>query len=466
MSPEVALARWTAEEAARLVGARCEGDGGAPIDAVTTDSRMASEGAMFVALDGARVRGVDHVPDAFGSGCSVVMVPSGWKGDLPSGCAALVVADPLEALADLAGRVRAGWDAPVIAITGSVGKTSAKEMTAAVLEAGGPVLRSPGNFNTVVGIARTLLEADPPRIAVLEVGASEPGEIARLARIAAPTAAAVTNVAAAHLEGFGSLDDVAREKTDLLRAVPDDGLRVIDGDDARLAAAADDGRPLLKIGFGPGADLRAVDVESLPDGGTRFTVDGIAGGLAAPGVHQVRNALIALAFGRAHGVSLEVGAARLRDFAGVPGRLVLRRLGDVTVADDSYNANPASVAAALDWLGTYESAGRKAAVLGDMLELGPDSARWHEEIGRHVAELRPDCVIFVGSESRAAFEECRRNWSGDRIAVRWAKHSDEAARVLRGWVASGDTVLVKGSRGVAMERVVEALAGKGGRDAV
>jgi UDP-N-acetylmuramoyl-tripeptide--D-alanyl-D-alanine ligase len=396
-----------------------------------------------------------------------VVVPADWAGEIPPGRAALRVADPLAALVALAADARAGWDAPVIAITGSVGKTTAKEMAATVLEAGGPVLRSPGNFNTPVGLARTILAADPPRLAVLEIGASLPGEIARLAALAKPTAAAVTNVAAAHLEGFGTLDDVAREKTDLLRAVPDDGLRVVDGDDRRLVAAATaDGRPVLRTGLGEGNDLRAVDVEPLAGGGTHFVVDGVPVELPSPGVHQVRNALLALALGRAHGVDLPIGAARLREFSGVAGRLVVRRAGDVTVADDSYNANPASVAAALDWFAGFPAAGRKAVALGDMLELGPESDRWHREVGARVAELAPDFVIFTGRESRAAFEEYRRRRSGDRNAVRRTDDSDEAARILRAWVRPGDAVLVKGSRGIAMERVVAALTGGENADAV
>ncbi len=460
------MARWTAEEMAIVIEARCAGEGGAPIDAVTTDSREARAGAAFFALDGARVRGGEFVPDAFGAGCSVVVVPSDWAGEIPAGRAALHVDDPLVALARLASAARAAWSAPVLAVTGSVGKTTVKEMTATILEVDGPVHRTPGNFNTVVGLARTILAADEaPRVAVLEVGASEPGEIARLAEIVAPTAAAVTNVAAAHLEGFGTLDGVAREKVALLRAVPDDGLRVIDGDDPRLAVAVRDaGLTVLGVGIGPGSGLRALDPVRTESGGTRFHVDGVAVELAVPGFHQVRNALVALAFARSLGIPLGEAGDRLRRFTGIAGRLVPRRLGGVLVCDDTYNANPASVAAALDWFEGVETSGRRFVALGDMLELGPDSERLHAEAGARVADLEPDLALFVGDESRAAFEEFQRRL-GDRNAARWTPDSDEAARILLTELRAGDALLVKGSRGVAMERIVERLAASATRAA-
>ncbi len=452
------MARWSAGELARLVEAKCAGASDAAIDTTTTDSREAGPGAVFFALAGSRVRGVDYVPDAFGSGCSVVVVPSDWEGEIPPGRAALRVADPLEALGRLAAAVRARWSCPVIAVTGSMGKTTVKEMTACVLEGRGDVLRSPGNFNTVVGLARTLIEREPaPEIAVLEVGASRPGEIARLAGIVAPTGAALTNVAPAHLEGFGTVENVRREKMDLLRAVPPDGPKLIDGDDSALSTAAGTfGSRVVRIGLSPGNDRRGVDLEARPNGGTRFRVEGVPVELAVPGTHQVRNALFALTLGEEHGVPLEEGADRLREFAGVPGRLRLRRPGDVAIADDTYNANPASVAAALDWFDSFPTSGRRAVVLGDMLELGEESERYHREAGARVATSAFDLAVFVGPESRVAFEESRRR-TGDREFVVHVCDSDEAARVLRDWVRPGDAVLVKGSRGMAMERVVDAL---------
>jgi UDP-N-acetylmuramoyl-tripeptide--D-alanyl-D-alanine ligase len=460
MTGGIAVARWTAGSAAGIVGAELLGDGTAGFDAVTTDSRESREGIAFFALDGTRVRGVQFVPLAFGTGCSVVVVPRDWEGEVPPGRAALRVADPREALAALAVRVRESWRCPVIAVTGSSGKTTVKEMTAHVLEARGPVLRSPGNFNTVEGLARTLLEVNvPPDRAVLEVGASRPGEIARLARIVRPTAACVTNVGPAHLSGFGGVAQVAREKTDLLRAVAGGGLRVVDGDDELLLGAAA-GLELLRVGFGAANDLRATDVDAGPRG-TRFRIaSGPRAELAVPGAHQVKNALVAVAFGRAHGVPLEEGVERLRTFTGVPGRLAVLDLRGVLVADDAYNANPSSVRAALEWFARIGTPGRRAVVLGDMLELGERSADYHREIGVAVAAASPDLAVFVGPESRAGFEEASRR--AGAVQVRWASDSAEAAAFVAGWAAPGDAVLVKGSRGMRMERVVRALAGDGG----
>jgi UDP-N-acetylmuramoyl-tripeptide--D-alanyl-D-alanine ligase len=350
----------------------------------------------------------------------------------------------------------------VLAVTGSAGKTTVKEMTAHIVEAGGPVFKSPGNFNTVEGLSRAILSLEePPRVAVLEAGASKPGEIARLAAIALPTAAAVTNIAAAHLEGFGTLGDVAREKGDLLRAVGNNGLAVVNGDDAYLldAAAKLDCR-VLRVGFGPANDWRVVHREPTPEGGSRFRLaDGREGVLQVPGEHQLRNALTALALAREAGVPIETGIERLATFASVAGRLVVRDHQGVVVLDDTYNANPLSMRAALAVL-RERSAPRKAVVLGDMLELGAESKKYHADLGRWVAELAPDLAVFVGQESRAAFEEAVGR-SGDKQMIRHAVDSDSAARILETWVRPGDAVLVKGSRGVRMERVVRALVPSG-----
>jgi UDP-N-acetylmuramoyl-tripeptide--D-alanyl-D-alanine ligase len=462
------LSRWSAGELARRIGATVEGAASISVDTVTTDSRTSPEGSVFFALEGVRVSGVDFVPEAFGSGCSVVVVPRSWKGEIPEGRAALRVGHPLEALGSLARSVRAEWTNPVIAITGSVGKTSVKEMTAHVLEdKGGPLLRSPGNFNTVEGLARALLSVpDPPRLAVLEVGASKPGEIARLAGIVRPTSGAVTNVSAAHLSGFGSLEEVRKEKLELLRAVPEGGLSIVDGDDLELVRACRGMRGrVMRVGFGESNDLRAVLEGASALGGMRFRIEGgPRGELAVPGAHQVKNALFALAFASAYGASLPEGLASLAEFRGVPGRLSISKALGATIADDTYNANPASMLAALAWLGGMP-AKRKAVILGDMLELGADSPRFHRELGRQVATLAPDLAVFVGEESRVSLEEVAKAGESARELYH-VPSSDEAARLLCDWVRKGDLVLVKGSRGMRMERVVVALSGRVEGDAV
>lgn len=463
MTVEGAVRVWQAGEVAVWLGASLEGNAAAHFVAATTDSRDSREGTAFFALDGAEHRGSEFVPDAFGSGCSVVVVPNDWRGAVPDGAAAIRCADPRDALVRLAARARSAWAAPVIAITGSVGKTTVKEMVAHALNGKGSVLRSPGNFNTAVGLARTLLAAEEePDVAVLEVGASEPGEVARLAAMVSPTAAAVTQVSAAHLAGFGGIDDVRREKLDLLRAVPVEGCRVVDGDDPRLVEEARAIGPVVRVGLGPDNDWTALDVR--PDArGTSFRLSpGPSAHLPLPGAHQVKNALFAVALGEAHGVPAAEVLEALRTFAPLAGRLVIRQRGGVTVADDSYNANPASMKAALEWLAATPVAGRWALALGDMLELGGDSESLHRALGRLVAELRPDLVIFTGRESRAASEECSAGL-GDRC--RWTKSPEEAARFLRDWIRSGDWVLVKGSRGMRMERIVTALLGPGDADA-
>lgn len=459
MSEEVGVARWIAGELASLVQGTLTGDAGAAAFAVTTDSRKVREGDVFFALDGARVRGRTFVPNAFGAGCSVVVVDSEWEGEVPSGRAAIRVASPLQSLGLLAKAVRASWTCPVIAITGSAGKTTVKEMVAHLLEATGPVFKSPGNFNTVEGLSRAILELETmPRVAVLEAGASAPGEVARLAEIAAPTSVAITKIGAAHLEGFGTLNDVAREKGDLARAVAKNRLVVLNGDDPFLVDLATELECRVKlVGLGPGNACRVVQREMLPDGGTSFRLaSGAQGTLQVLGEHQLTNALLALALAVEEGLPLEVGLERLATFTGVAGRLGVKRHAGVSVVDDTYNANPASMAAALQWFGEWPCTGRKAVALGDMLELGKDSAKYHAELGAWVVERNVDLAVFVGAESRAAHEEAVRR-TRDKSKFRHAEDSDSAARILEHWVRPGDAVLVKGSRGVRMERVVRAL---------
>jgi UDP-N-acetylmuramoyl-tripeptide--D-alanyl-D-alanine ligase len=458
--------RWIAGDVARTLGAAVEGDPSATFVAVTTDSREARAGGAFFALDGSRQRGADFVPVAFGSGCSVVVVPQDWHGDVPAGRCVLRVADPLAALVALARRRRDGWSCPVVAVTGSAGKTSVKEMTAHVFAADRRVLRSPGNFNTLVGLSRTILDTpEPPEIAVLETGASAPGEIKKLAALVEPSAAGVTNVAPAHLEGFGSVARVREEKLDLLRAVPAEGTRLTDGDDPELLRAAENGRlRVMRLGTSEGCDLRLTSVEILPEGGTRYALgDGTHGRLAVPGAHQAKNALFAIAFAEAYGVKRAEAAQRLSTFQGVPGRLSLRSAAGVLVADDSYNSNPASANAALRWFRALERPGRKAAALGDMLELGEDAPRLHEELGRTVAESGFELAVFAGPNARAAWAVAARTMPAP--ACVHCETSEEAAAVVAAWVRSGDAVLVKGSRGMRMERVVEALTARESGDA-
>jgi UDP-N-acetylmuramoyl-tripeptide--D-alanyl-D-alanine ligase len=470
MSGEVAVSQRTAGELARRVGGALDGDADAAFVAVTTDSRKSRAGAAFFALDGAQSRGMQFVPAAFGSGCSVVVVPREWMGSVPAGCAAIRHASPLVALASLAADVRREWTGPVVAITGSSGKTTVKEMTAHALSGSWDVLRSPGNYNTVVGLAETVLNlGQPPECAVLEVGASRRGEIARLAAIVQPNVAVVTNVGAAHLDGFGDLDGVANEKLSLFDAIRPQGTCILDGDDAELVRRATARRVVARrVGFAASNDWWAEHVETSSSG-SRFVVNGsLAAELSVPGAHQVKNALFAAACAEALGVSREVAFARLRSFRGVSGRLTILNSGGITVVDDTYNSNPVSVRAALNWFAEFATPapeGRKAVVLGDMLELGPRSTQFHTEMGAWAAGLAPDFVVFVGNESRAAFEEGTRRL-GDRPRLRHVPDSEKAASLVSEWVRPGDAVLVKGSRGMKMERVVRALVGEGDSHAV
>jgi UDP-N-acetylmuramoyl-tripeptide--D-alanyl-D-alanine ligase len=446
---------------ARALGADMAGDSSATFVAAATDSREVRSGDAFFALDGSTHRGVSFVAAAFGSGCSVAVVPMDWRGEVPAGRCVIRVADPLDALVRLAGRRRDEWTCPVLAITGSAGKTSVKEMTAHALSADRRVLRSPGNFNTLIGLARTLLGThEQPDVAVLECGASAPGEIARLGALVRPSSACVTMVAPAHLEGFGTVERVREEKLELLRAVKGEGPRIVDADDPAMAAAAQELEPrVVRLGALPGSDPRLAHVQVRADGGTDFRLaDGTEGRLLVPGEHQARNALFAIAFAEALGVPRAETVRRLATFAGVPGRLLLERVGAILIADDSYNANPVSMTSALRWFAALPHAGRKVAALGDMLELGAESEMHHAALGREVAGLGLDLVVFTGAESAAAFAAASRALPPERC--RHVATSEAAGELVAAWSRPGDAVLLKGSRGMRMERVLAALVAR------
>ncbi|MCA9752724.1 MAG: UDP-N-acetylmuramoyl-tripeptide--D-alanyl-D-alanine ligase, partial [Gemmatimonadetes bacterium] len=308
-------------------------------------------------------------------------------------------------------------------------------------------------------LARTILDSrETPDVAVLEVGASALGEIARLASLVRPAAAAVTNVAPAHLEGFGSIEGVRTEKLSLFTDLPSDALRLVDGDDPELVAAAEKYGRVTRAGFGEDNDLVPRDLQLDAAGRATFFWREHRLVLSVPGRHQAKNALFALAFAESLGVSPAEAVGRLATFTGVPGRLALLERNGVTIADDSYNSNPRSVDVALSWLVGAATSGRRVAVLGDMLELGTESEDFHAELGAKVAGLGLDLVVFVGPESGAAFAARPAAGGGEWHHVETAEHASE---LLGGLVAPGDLVLIKGSRGVGLDRVVRALAPAG-----
>ena len=445
---------WSLSQIAAAVNGRLVG-ADVTVEGVSTDTRAIAKGALFIALAGERFDAHDFLDQAMAAGAGALLVAD--AGKLPAGVSAVVVDDTRLALGRLAAAWRARFALPVIAVTGSNGKTTTKEMIAAILKVahGAAVLSTRGNLNNDIGLPLTLLGLSAAhRAAVIEMGMNHPGEIAYLAPIGAPTVALVTNAQRAHLEGMGDLDEVAREKGSIFTGLPADGVAVINADDAyaeywRGVAA---GRPVRSFAIDGAADVvgkvrqhgleTAIDL-SAPEGEVHIA-------LRIPGRHNARNAVAAAAACLAAGVPMAAVVAGLESFSGVKGRLQ-RRAGQqgAEILDDTYNANPDSVRAGIDVLAS--TIGRKLLILGDMGEIGEACAQYHDEIGGYAKSQGVDLLFALGEATKAAV----RNF-GD--GARHFCQVDKLIAAAEKELGPDTTVLVKGSRFMKMERVADALA--------
>jgi UDP-N-acetylmuramoyl-tripeptide--D-alanyl-D-alanine ligase len=444
-------------------GALVAGDLGVPVTGVSIDSRRLTIGEAFFAIRAAR-DGHDFLRDAAARGASCLVVHN-LPDDMPPSVPTVLVDDTTRALGRLAAYHRARFDVPVAAVTGSNGKTTTKEMMAGVLSALGPVLKPEGSFNNQWGLPLTLLRLSPEhRAMALELGANTPGEIESLAAICRPTVGVVTVVQGAHTEFFGSLDGVAHEKSALVRAIPPDGAVVLNADDPRVLAMHTQSRArVLYFSTRPGADVVAASPAVDGSDGLRFTL-GIGQArrplqLAFAGRHNVTNALAAAGVGRALGLSIEQIALGLESARPVKGRCVWRPAGRIRILDDTYNANPGSVGASLETLAATSEGRRRVVVFGDMLELGDSSESAHREMGRAVAASGAAEFVGLGRWAQVAVEAARAAGLAESHHV--TTFEDAVALMLKR-LAPGDAVLVKGSRGMRMERVVDALVARFG----
>jgi UDP-N-acetylmuramoyl-tripeptide--D-alanyl-D-alanine ligase len=440
----------TLADIADAVGGKAHGEA-LVTAAASIDSRDVDPGGLFVALAGEHVDGHDFAAQALAAGASAVLASR------PVDEPCIVVDDVTVALARLATHVLGRLDAVVIAITGSQGKTSAKDLLAAVLEPSGATVAPIGSFNNELGVPLTVLRADEETVyLVVEMGARGVGHIASLCRIAPPDIAVVLNVGRAHVGEFGSPDVTAQAKGEIVEALSADGTAVLNADDARVAAMAS--RTSARVlTFGEAGEVVLGEVR-LDDGGEpRFTLShaGVAVEMHVPqiGAHHASNAAAAATTALALGLDLPTVAERL-DHAGArsPMRMARHvRHDGLVVIDDAYNANPESMAAALHSLAGVGGA-RTVAVLGEMLELGDGSRASHVEVGRLAAELGVDRIIAVGTGAAGIAEGAGE--LGTAVA-----DVDDAVRELSAWLTPTDVVLVKASRGVRLERVTEALLG-------
>lgn len=425
-------------------------------EGISTDSRTVREGDLFVALAGESFDGHDFVADAIARGARGAVV-SRQTTEI-EGSLMYPVEDTLTALGDLAHHRGASLGARVVGITGSSGKTTTKDLTRGALSAAYRVHATEGNLNNRIGLPLTLLAApDEAQVLVLEMGSNEPGEIEALCGIAEPDVGVITTVSETHLEKLGSLDGVLEEKLALLRAVPAEGEAIVGDDPELLATTARGTRASLRVaGWTERADqdLRPQDPEVDEQGCFRFRWRGEKVSLRIPGRHAVQNALLALTVSEYLDVPPAQAAGGIARVQAGAMRGEVRSVGTVTLILDCYNANPQSVGAALELLATYPELGSRIAVLGSMLELGDRSAALHREVLADALSRPLDLVLATGLFAEAAESLGQKERDEGPPALVAVDDLDEAYSALRERMGGGETVLLKASRGVAMERLV------------
>ena len=431
------------------------------ITRVSTDSRTLQAGDLFVPLRGDNFDGHNFVAQAVERGAAGALVEDTWSGAVPPDFALLRAPDTLVGYQQIAAGYRRSLPLKVIAITGSNGKTSTKDFVAAALGRRFRVTKTEGNFNNHVGLPRTILEADlSHEIAVWEIGMNHPGEIATLAAIARPDAGIITNIGIAHIEFMESQEAIAQEKGALAEAIGEEGVIILNADDSFTESIARRTRAKIVLAGVKNGTLRAEEI-SQSAAGAEFTVFEGAhrcrAQLPVPGLHMVQNAILAIAAARAFGLSLEEAAAGLASTPLTKARLQLRGIRGVQFLDDSYNANPESMKAALRTLLELETDGKRIAVLGHMGELGAESGRGHTDVGEAAAAFRVDHLITVGEAAAVISRAARAAGLESSTHVSTAA---EAADLLCDLTTPGDLVLVKGSRSARTELVIEEFAAR------
>lgn len=427
------------------------------VGGVSTDTRSLTPGELFVALRGQTHDGHDFLADALEAGASAAVVSDASAA--PEELSVVVVPDTLQALGHLAGAHRAQMPASVVAVTGSTGKTTTKDMLGEIMALVGPTLVAEGTHNNEIGVPLTLLQLTPEhRFCVLELAMRGPGEVDYLAGIARPQVGIITNVGQSHVGRLGSRENIAQAKAELLEHLPDDGAAVLNADDFFFSVFTAMARcPVVSFGTAPEADVRAERIENDALDAVAFHLRTPRGEadvrLSVPGRHNVMDALAACAAAGALAAGVEHMAEALQAHEGASMRMQrVRGRNDAIIINDAYNASPDSVAAALKVL--RAASGRRIFVFGDMLEMGPQAEPAHREVGRAAAEAGVDRLVTVGE--LAAYAATQAAPLG--VEVDAVERAAEAAELLLPELSPGDVVLVKGSRGMQLEQVVEALA--------
>ncbi len=458
---------------AEFLSAEGEFDRDAVATGYSIDSRTIRPGELFFAVKGENMDGHDFVWQAIKKGAVAAVVAREKLSEIDSRAAVrggrtrasaptqpksglMVVEDTLQALQVLAKAVRRLWAGPLIAVTGSAGKTTTKEAIAHVLSTRLRVHKSEGNFNNQFGLPLMLLKLEPEHdVAVVELGMSHLGEITALSQIAEPKVAVVTNVAPVHLEFFNSIAEIARAKYELIESLPDNGTAVLNGDDEYVSKFGRDFKgKVVTYGYGVVCTVRAEKVEALGEKGSAFDV--VAGdrreraSLPLVGSHNVYNSLAAVAVGLEHGLTLAEAVSALADLVPADKRGQVVRIGNITVINDCYNSNPKALAAMVDALATMPG-NRRIVVAGEMLELGLQGEELHRDSGRYIAGKGIDVLIGVRGFATWMVEAAR----GSGISAEFVASPEEAGRWLAREARDGDVVLLKASRGVKLEKALE-----------
>ena len=434
------------------------GDGSSVCEGVSIDSRAVNRGDLFVAIKGAHFDGHDFIEDAISKGAGAILLQNGKSssGDVPC----VEVDDTERSLGDIASWWRSQFDVPCVAITGSNGKSTTKEMIAAIAGNREEVLKTEGNFNNLIGLPLTIFRwKEDHKVAILEMGMNAPGEIGRLTKIARPGIGVITNVTSAHLE---KLHTLAQAKGELFAAMEGGGVAVVNEEDPwvmKVAGVYSGER--ITFGMKNESNVRFLDVETdgLDSTTLRISIfgDEYEFGLPVPGTHNIMNAMAAIAIGCALKIKPQVAIERLSKFKPMAMRFEQIQLANgVRLVNDSYNANPGSMRAAFRTAGSAKRAGRFIVALGDMLELGEASYELHKKLGEDAAKMGVNVILTTGDYAEAVVDGAVSAGFNSKNAKN-CSDTNEIGKILEDELQAGDVLLVKGSRGMRMERIVEAL---------
>ncbi len=425
-------------------------DGREFVRSVTIDSRKVQPGFIYVAIKGERFDGHDFIPQSYENGAICCVTDRDLDTDKPY----IKVSDTLAALRDLAEFFRGIFDIPVVAVTGSVGKTTTKELISGVLSVKYNVHKTQGNFNNQTGVPQTVFGLNEDHTAaVIELGTNHFGEIAAIAKVARPDICVFTNIGEAHIEHLGSRDGILKAKSEMIEFMNKDGYIIANGDDDKLITLKDSYDNVVTYGIDEHNDYYAKDIISHGLLGTEFTCVYPKGelklGIHVPGRHMVYNALCAVAVGDALGMNAFELMRGVNGYVSTSGRMEIRPQGEYTVIADAYNASPTSMRSAVDVLKLAE--GRKVAILGDMFELGENEAELHRQTGAYAKDNGVDFIICVGALSKNTYE------GAEGMERQYFDDVEELIKALPELLKAGDNVLVKASHGMNLERVIESI---------